>query len=1229
MPPSRRPSVGADAAASPRDASPAGSAASRSRGARAPASRAARGGRARGRGRGRGASSSSSSSASAQARGAGAGRDAGSEGDADDDDAGYSRSPSSSAGGLPRALSPELGVPPVAPAFQRPARDLPRSSSLSLLSDDRSPSPTTPAPARPSSLAPDGPSTAADNGDDTFVASPMSTSTARAANTPARPSGARKASSGAPRAASTRAVDDSLSELDSSDDDKRAVVVARADSSDDEPLASTSTLPSSAPHAAAASAARAHSESQTPGPATSAPKRRGRPPGSKNKLPKAPVPRGQRAAGKADPPYRAPSGSEGTASPGAASARQRATRANVTLPPGYIEGVTSSRWPRAGGRKKRDGPDDEEDEEDREGEGDEPLEAKVEDVTGTTTPIESRASSVNALVDAHGDAAAAADDAVEAEEIKPSLPVPVDRKGKGRAVDGEDDDDVSMNGGEGTLGVSAPMSRETSVDERSVTPAIAATPTRGGKGKSKGKRGKKAQAVPEPVERAKRRKLDIPDKEAEARHAAREEARLKFLDQLDGELDQVEDRSHPLLDLAYRRLQEEKGERLERLRRYQEEREKELGVLLEKRIQASWRQWADNKDALRMKLYLENHASLKELVAEEKVFPFFRDHPLFVNNHDLPPTNYYRGPQRDPAFQPREILHAGHYVEPPPLNPALKHEAWQLAPEEIEADLALFYDIEDEPFYAPPPPAAVPPASAVFPYPHPHPPYYYNPLAAAPPGAPPYLGQAGYASAVPAPGAPYGLPAYYVPPPTGAPLSTSAAALPHPYAPSAYSYDPPTASTPAAPPAPATAPSREPAAPPPGPAALAPPVQPKVSPTLHKASTSTPALPVHAKPATAVNGGSARSPPLPPMQMQRPPSHGSSAPGAPNGQARSHEPHVQQQQHAAAPAPRSTQASQPHPHPYARQAESFQHSPSPYGQPQPHAQQQQPRQHTHHSHPPTFPSPQPPSPSRPREQRPQPPSYPGAPQTAAQRFSPSFGVQTKAPSAMGVGSKSPSLGHVGAPPHAHGPPQQQQQQQAPTSASLVPQRGTLFPSMPTPAPPTHPAHSPNGLAPPTLPSLSRKSTPSASSPPRPRPPSAASSSSQQQQQQQGGQSSAPVVERVLAPFWAAGSPPNGVGGTSRGLPPHQHQHHQHQHQHHGHSHSQQQVGPATGLPLPSWLKPLAQQVKLPHEVRREEEARAAKAAQAQAQGAVSGGGGGGAGAQAGAAGGQGRPAWAS
>lgn len=729
---------------------------------------------------------------------------------------------------------------------------------------------------------------------------------------------------------------------------------------------------------------------------------------------------------------------------------------------------------------------------------------------------------------------------------------------------------------------------------------------------------------------------------------AREAARVKFLDQLDAELDQVEDRSHPLLDIAYQRLREEKADRLERLRRYQDEREKELELMLDKRLQASWRQWAvrvpllapffgrrvdclskrsqDQKDALRMKLYLENHTSLKELVAEEKVFPFFRDHPLFVNNHDLPPTSYYRGPQRDPAFQPREILHAGHYVEPPPLNPALTHESWQLAPEEIEADLALFYDIEDEPFYAPPPPAPVPSAPSVGMFPYAHPPFYYDPLAAPPPGAAPYLSAPGYgppAPPIPPPGAPYGLPAYYAPPPpppppVSGPLSAPGLAPPHTtYAAPGYPYDRPAPASVTAQPAPAPvpAPAREPAPSPAvqhsprppqqQPAAPAPPVQPKISPTLPKAAA--PAPPTHVKPPPAVNGGSARSPPLPPMQMQRPPSTASPRSTSVNGHGYDHETgHSRSNQHhAPAPAPRPVQQ-----HPYAQQQ---QHQPPP-------------RQHTHHSHPPTFPTSQPPSPSRPREQHPQPPTY-ATLHTAQQRFSPSFGGQNKPVSSAPGGSSKSQATSGSAAPQAHA--------QGHSQSSLPPLRGTLFPSMPTPAPPVHPVHSPSngvGLAPPTLPSLSRKTTPGASpgagSPPCPRPPSAASMSSSQG----GGGNGAPgsVVERVLAPFWATASPPGG-GAGSRTLPAHQ-QHQQQQHQSYQHQHPLQHaappqhaplVGPATGLPLPSWLKPLAQQVKLPHEVRREEEAQAAKAAQAH-QAQVGGG------AQGhGGPGAQGRPAWAS
>lgn len=54
----------------------------------------------------------------------------------------------------------------------------------------------------------------------------------------------------------------------------------------------------------------------------------------------------------------------------------------------------------------------------------------------------------------------------------------------------------------------------------------------------------------------------------------------------------VEERTHPLLELTYNRLREEKAQKLEQLKRYHEEREMELGRLMDARLTASWRQWA-------------------------------------------------------------------------------------------------------------------------------------------------------------------------------------------------------------------------------------------------------------------------------------------------------------------------------------------------------------------------------------------------------------------------------------------------------------------------------------------------------------------------------------------------------------------------------------------------------------------------------------------------------------
>ncbi|GJN92133.1 hypothetical protein Rhopal_005163-T1 [Rhodotorula paludigena] len=943
----------------------------------------------------------------------------------------------------------------------------------------------------------------------------------------------------------------------------------------------------------------------------SASKKRGRPLGSKNRrlMVKTPLPRAQRAAAKADAAYRAPSGSiepvagSSVAGAGAGGApKMRATRANVTLPPGYIEGVTSSRWPKA--RKKREEEEEEEEEaEEEDGAGDEEPEQNEMDVemdeleddfeaektllglAATTTPAESRASSVATGLAALG---AAAD---ELEEQKPLLAPPgsVDRKGKARATDaGLDDDAISVNG---TLAApSAPMSRETSLEERSVTPATApsATPTKGGpKGKGKGKRGKKAQPPPEPVERAKRRKLDVLDKETAERLAAREAARLKFLDQLDAELDLVEDRSHPLLDITYKQLRSEKAAKLEHLRRVQAAREKELETVLEKRIETSWRQWADRKDSLRLRLYLENHSSLKELVAEEKVFPFFRDHPLFTNNHDLPPTGYYRGPQRDPAFVPRSIIHAGHYVEPPPLNPALEHASWKLAPEDIEADLALLYDIDDEPFYAPPPAiVAPPPGAGLYGYPPP-PPFYYDPHAMAAP----YMNAPGYplGPPVPPPGAAYPLQPYYGGdiPPVIPPHPSSAAPphqppAPHPYA-HGYPYEHATAPGAAAPAVTPLAAAPKPPVHEAGPPAAARPPQPPVMPA------KVPSAPYKA---AAAPPAKISAPPPPTKPLKQP-----SANGTPHSHQHQHGPHAHAVHHQ-------------HQHAPQHQHQHQQHAPA-------HASAQ------------AYPQRQPASPARTRDSphihtAGPPVQAPSGPSQQQQRYPtstpspfPSLGAKPHAPSA------SPA---AGTPAHATALPNGSAKSPQSTSA-LPPMHSAFFPPMPPIRPPVQQngangakpvssqhqhqhqhqqqhhhhhhhasqphshahASTPQGAASqrispsfgaPTLPSLSRRTL----SPPHPQAATTPSSTMQQlPPPRTAEQQKREISERVLPPFWAAaGSMPSATASSPSAAAP-----------------APASVGPATGLPLPSWLKPLGQHPKLPHELAREREQAAAAAAATQ------------------------------
>jgi LPS O-antigen subunit length determinant protein (WzzB/FepE family) len=91
---------------------------------------------------------------------------------------------------------------------------------------------------------------------------------------------------------------------------------------------------------------------------------------------------------------------------------------------------------------------------------------------------------------------------------------------------------------------------------------------------------------------AKRRRLDGLDKETAERLAAREAARAQFLSDLEAEMQLVEQHTHPLLDLTYRRLQEEKKQKFAQLRRYQEEREQQLARSLEAANRANWDNWS-------------------------------------------------------------------------------------------------------------------------------------------------------------------------------------------------------------------------------------------------------------------------------------------------------------------------------------------------------------------------------------------------------------------------------------------------------------------------------------------------------------------------------------------------------------------------------------------------------------------------------------------------------------
>ncbi|KAM0756466.1 hypothetical protein T439DRAFT_321169 [Meredithblackwellia eburnea MCA 4105] len=252
--------------------------------------------------------------------------------------------------------------------------------------------------------------------------------------------------------------------------------------------------------------------------------------------------------------------------------------------------------------------------------------------------------------------------------------------------------------------------------------------------KEKGPKGKERPPPSEPErELSKRRKIDP---EAAAKAAEIAATRLVLLEKLDREADLIKTSLHPLIAPTLEKLAAEKADRLARLKRSHHLQEQEYDRVLYARSQQVWRQWANDKDEMRMEMYLHAQEQLKELIHEEKAYPFLRDHPLLINTHNLPPTPYYRAPLSQSAaevYPPRTTSLTTYPLEPPPLNNALDHSAWELSQDEIEDDLATLKDFSAKVVPVPPPPpvAAPPPRYPMNPY------SFYEPaMSMAPVGYP-------------------------------------------------------------------------------------------------------------------------------------------------------------------------------------------------------------------------------------------------------------------------------------------------------------------------------------------------------------------------------------------------------------------------------------------------------------------------------------------------------------
>ncbi|KAK4050497.1 hypothetical protein OIO90_005080 [Microbotryomycetes sp. JL221] len=420
------------------------------------------------------------------------------------------------------------------------------------------------------------------------------------------------------------------------------------------------------------------------------PRGRGRPRAAKRGFPGGA--RGGRSAAMVTSTAGAVSQSPGTAAPpNGLHAIPRATRANVTLPPGYIEGVTNSRLPKPAAKQ-----------------------ANVDSEDQTDTESKDRDDTKDGLNEV----------STEPSEIGDSFPSNI-------VVEPPTDAETD-NGIEPTPRATPKLTPKSS-RANSPTPGLTPEPGtdsdrpstttgRGGKA-GRGRKGKKGLTKAEKAARERdlkdkeKREQDISDrterlmsKRRKMEHltveqvAARSAARSKYLKQLDEEEEAINEGTHPVIKRTKELLSRERVYRLSNLAKIMARREMEFERIRDAAMEQAWRQWDDEKDCTRMEMYFDNHMSMRRLLNEEKSYPFLRDHSLLSNSYGQPLAPYFRAPvlASDDTFVPRTVIHAGHYVEPPPLNPALDHNVWKLSASDVEADLALLRDFDGD--FVPPPP---------------------------------------------------------------------------------------------------------------------------------------------------------------------------------------------------------------------------------------------------------------------------------------------------------------------------------------------------------------------------------------------------------------------------------------------------------------------------------------------------------------------------------------------